>query len=529
MATSRVLEGKVLEKHHPDENVNRTAYPDVLAISRPGDEHAAAILRFLQVRGYAVARFSLNDLRSSRFEWSVRDGLRLETSSSSLRVGANTTIWWRRTGWVETDDLSDEEAELTRAEGADIFIGALLTSQATWVDRPDVLFLAENKLYQLAVAQRLGLQIPATLVTNDRCSAEALAFFGPLLAKPVSSGPGLAPFADTLEPDDLTLVREAPTLLQVAISATADFRVVTVAESAYVWCRKRELGGPMDWRQVDSGGRGFTRQARGELEEAAIDVARALKLTMSVQDWLETEDGFIFLEANPQGQWLFLPGAREEVVPAVAKHLVHERQPRDGNWPSPVKQFLWNLLPASKVPSGSGVKPPVFDVPSWVSVTPTVEEEVVHQARRAHDQADLRARSAEEKGSRLVKTSLVLVATTLALLGYQIENEVLRNGFDIGVVSFLLLLAALFFLGWSALNAFAVDDVGLYFQVGAESPTKSAEPKREVLRIEEVARETANWTAQRKLDTLLHARAHFSRGVATLIVAALLWLMALIS
>jgi hypothetical protein len=51
-------------------------------------------------------------------------------------------------------------------------------------------------------------------------------------------------------------------------------------------------------------------------------IAAALGLTQSSQDWLLTNDGAVFLEANPGGEWLFLESAREGVVANLVEHLV---------------------------------------------------------------------------------------------------------------------------------------------------------------------------------------------------------------
>jgi hypothetical protein len=46
-----------------------------------------------------------------------------------------------------------------------------------------------------------------------------------------------------------------------------------------------------------------------------------LGLTHSSQDWLLTREGPVFLETNPGGQWLFLEGSEQSVIPALVAHL----------------------------------------------------------------------------------------------------------------------------------------------------------------------------------------------------------------
>ena len=62
------------------------------------------------------------------------------------------------------------------AEARQAFSGALLTSPATWMNRPDAESVASIKMVQLETAARRGLTIPETLVTNN--PDEARSFFG---------------------------------------------------------------------------------------------------------------------------------------------------------------------------------------------------------------------------------------------------------------------------------------------------------------------------------------------------------------
>jgi hypothetical protein len=116
------------------------------------------------------------------------------------------------------------------------------------------------------------------------------------------------------------MVQALPTLLQELVPATSDLRVVVIGTRGWVWRRPREPG-MIDWRQIDPGGDGFELVEDAALAKQAVAMTKALKLTMSVQDWLEIPGGPVFLESNAQGAWLFLRRSDEIVVPALAEHL----------------------------------------------------------------------------------------------------------------------------------------------------------------------------------------------------------------
>jgi hypothetical protein len=295
---------------------------DVLLVARPGDRHADAVAGELTRRGAAVARTSLERLRAAPLTWRPGGPLLLGERDATVAVDAGTTAWWRRPGRVATDDLDSDEAGLAQAEGAAILQGSLRAAVGRWVDPPPLVDAAEDKPYQLQFARSLGVAIPDTLVTSDPAVARAFVAAGLVLAKTVSIGSGIAPFAAEVAASQLELVATCPVLLQRRILARADLRVVTIGTEVLAWSRPRDAADPVDWRLADPAGRGFRRCPAGAVAAPALRIADRLALTFSVQDWLAGADGPVFLEVNPQGQWLFLDGAEQLLVPALASHLL---------------------------------------------------------------------------------------------------------------------------------------------------------------------------------------------------------------
>jgi glutathione synthase/RimK-type ligase-like ATP-grasp enzyme len=180
---------------------------------------------------------------------------------------------------------------------------------------------AEDKLGQLELARRLGIATPPTLVTSDPEAARGFAAAGPIVAKAVSSGGGIQPFTGAVRPELLKLVARCPVLLQRRVDARADLRVITVGSEVFVWSRDRDPKGPLDWRATDPAGTGFRAAPALPVAELAQRLAGAMGLSHSTQDWLLTDNGPVFLEVNPQGQWLFLDGAERSVVRALTSLL----------------------------------------------------------------------------------------------------------------------------------------------------------------------------------------------------------------
>jgi len=96
---------------------------EVLVIARPGDAHADAVVELLKGRRRVVDRTSFNELRAIRIRWCLSGALKLELAPGSFRIGPRTTIWWRRPGWVEVQDLPPDEAELVGSAAGTVGTG----------------------------------------------------------------------------------------------------------------------------------------------------------------------------------------------------------------------------------------------------------------------------------------------------------------------------------------------------------------------------------------------------------------------
>ncbi len=85
------------------------------------------------------------------------------------------------------------------------------------------------------------------------------------------------------------------------------YRVFTVVGRAWGGVLS-SAGLPLDWRE-DRGAHRHFREAvlPTRIIDAAISLASALGVGFSSQDWLATDHGFVFLDLNPSGQWLFYP------------------------------------------------------------------------------------------------------------------------------------------------------------------------------------------------------------------------------
>lgn len=228
---------------------------------------------------------------------------------------------WARKIWCPRldDDLDARFRDLCLNESRaalDGFLDGL--HQARWVNHPAREREAENKLFQLRIAQAAGLTIPHTLMTNDPRQARRLfrEVKGQLVAKlllPVSmSMSGASSFVYTSRVTrsdlaDLGRLRHSPMVFQELIPKYRELRVAVVGDRLFAGSIQagESARGQVDWR--------LAAPAEVSWQPADIprEVARKLAVLMSrlglvygAIDLIETPTGeWVFLEVNPSGEW----------------------------------------------------------------------------------------------------------------------------------------------------------------------------------------------------------------------------------
>lgn len=275
------------------------------------DEHCDHLDVLLHQRGYHdIARMSLELLPGSEFTWTP--GGMLSLAGIELVPSASAGLF-RRPGFPALGEYEARYERFLTSEIADALFGALEVLDIRWVTSPAVLSRAELKLVQLAAAAALAIPYPASVVTND---PDAIGQLSPelLVVKPVRYGlvatepQPMVTYTQAVTAADLTDLGGSPVIVQERLAASWHFRVTTVGSDVFV--AGLRAGDDVDWRRDIDNHRRFQRDnlpPHSGLAENAARLATRLGLGFSAQDWIMTDAGqCVFLEANPNGQWLFV-------------------------------------------------------------------------------------------------------------------------------------------------------------------------------------------------------------------------------
>ncbi len=297
----------------------------VLILTHSGDHYTVDLVQEeLARRGARALRFDTDRFPA---ETVLHAALPAPPGKHVVRLGGTEldlarvrSVWARRRWPAKLDESLDprfrESCGRESAAALDGFLDAL--GDVPWINTPQATIAAENKLRQLRLASEVGLDVPATLVTND--PERARAFFdergGAVVVKLLRAlTSSMEPAPSSVRTSELCAedlehlegLRHAPMVFQERIEKECELRVACVG-SRQLAARIDASGsaaGRVDWRGATP------KEARWEVAELAAEdgrrldhLRRRMELSYGAVDLVRTPEGrTVFLEINSGGEW----------------------------------------------------------------------------------------------------------------------------------------------------------------------------------------------------------------------------------
>jgi glutathione synthase/RimK-type ligase-like ATP-grasp enzyme len=296
----------------------------VLIITNDHDSHADRVIRELHRRGVPVFRFHPADFpRACSVSLEIHDGRmdgELRNAYHRVALSDVCAAWFRRARNIYKDRIdptSEKLVDYVAAQSAATLSALCEGLRTLWVGHPHVLRRAEVKALQLAEASKAGLRTPKTLISNDpaRVAAFVEALGDTKCALKPHIGLGVTdergyhlPLTTILPPGySLESAALAPTIFQPYVEKAAELRCVVIGEkifAAKMHSQANEIT-RVDWRA------GPREHEIVDLPEQVQDSIGRLMASFglnfaSIDMILTPDDEFVFLELNPNGQWLWL-------------------------------------------------------------------------------------------------------------------------------------------------------------------------------------------------------------------------------
>ncbi|MFJ9022239.1 ATP-grasp ribosomal peptide maturase [Streptomyces sp. NPDC102259] len=301
----------------------------VLVVTEADDLTADLVIAELNRRNVPVVRFDPADIGAD-LTVSARFGTCPPSMAGQVRTSSRTAdltrvraVYWRRPEWPAFSHLAPDDARFAAAQ-VRFGLGGILYAMdcPLWVNHPLLIAAADYKPAQLALAQRLGLAVPPTLVTNDPDEASEFVtgqrdvIFKTLRWTPYArEGVPVTGWADPVSADEIDeSVRVTPHLFQARVDKVADLRVLIVGRHTFA---VRIDSGLLDWRKDYEALTYTVEHLPDRVSKALHRYLDHLGLVSGSFDLAVDRAGdHWWLELNPNGQWGWLE--RETGLPMSA-------------------------------------------------------------------------------------------------------------------------------------------------------------------------------------------------------------------
>jgi hypothetical protein len=320
------------------------------------DIHADRVIKLLVEMGELPIRINSRDVPLNASLSVGLDGnrwtgtLRISGSCRMVDVADIRSVWWRRPGaFGLADELTAWEREFAQDEVRHATRGLWSAIDCHWVSRPELIERASYKIEQLSRAAGLGFDVPRTVVTNDpervrqfleecpggvvyKVLTDPYLALGPYLQREPQARVRPLMVMSTLVNGDATTVldtvRTVPCQFQQLVHGRGELRVTVIDDELFC----AEIVPPdharpdhitpdhitpdhvtPDWRRhgLDFGMR--AADLPDEVAARCLALVRSYGLAFGAIDLIVTpDDRYVFLEINPNGQFLFV----QERVPA---------------------------------------------------------------------------------------------------------------------------------------------------------------------------------------------------------------------
>lgn len=300
----------------------------ILILSHEGDPHVAHVLPELTKRKVSFVCFDPGDfpqqvtLSASLDRQGTEWGSFLTLNGQKVDGAAMSSIWYRRPRPCQVLPTFPPVVKTFAEQEAQYGLGGLLRClPGRWVNYPDNNRAASYKPLQLQVAQRLGLEVPRSLLTNDPAAVRDFytACNGQMILKVLRDGmldlgEGIVGTLytslvteDTLE--HLAMVRHTCYLFQEVVPKEMELRITVFGNQVFAAeiYSQHSPRAQTDWRRSYADLRYGVHGLPKEIEERCLALLRHFGLAFGAIDMILTPDGrYVFLEVNPNGQWAWL-------------------------------------------------------------------------------------------------------------------------------------------------------------------------------------------------------------------------------
>lgn len=327
----------------------------ILIITHTGDNFSIEkVTEYIDKNGFEIIRFNvdlypLHNKLSTTFE----DGewiTVLETEDKKHRLDDISAVWYRRAyniGKGVKDEMDAKFFGAAMGEIRNTLFGFLESVDAYSLGKPSIYRRLDSKEEQLKIADKLGLKIPATAVTNSPDEARRFIIkHGDVVAKMQT---GFAIYEDGVENvvftnvvnedklEELDTLLYCPMQFQKKIEKKKELRITVVGRDVYAFeiDSQQSEAAKTDWRKdgINLIDKWIPTELPQDIEAKILEFLDVYHVDYGAIDMIVSpEDEYYFIEINAAGEFFWLDNLTEDnrISKSIAD-LLCDKAPRRNN------------------------------------------------------------------------------------------------------------------------------------------------------------------------------------------------------
>lgn len=315
----------------------RILTPEILILSNRYDFASDYVAAELKKRKKSYLRLNQEDFAQMEINLSpFEPRLFGEFKDVKFRItnGSLKSIFFRRPVFLRDNyrpNLNPGE-QLGRIQWAAFYRGLMVFRNCLWVNHPKETYVAENKIFQLNIAYRLGFEIPKTIIANtDRFIANFFPKKEKVVLKTLESMilklDKTEAFIYTNQINVSNIYRDelsiAPSIFQDCLTNKIDIRVTVIKDKTFgVYILSNGKGVDGDWRLLKDRVEYIPFKLPRDVRNMCIKLVRRLGLNFGAIDLAMVNDKYYFLEINPTGEWAWLVNRANLPIDAAIADLL---------------------------------------------------------------------------------------------------------------------------------------------------------------------------------------------------------------
>lgn len=296
----------------------------VLIVTSSIDETATYVMEKYHDRAtffrVNVDEFGQYDFKIGNKGWGISKGI--------LKITSNDTysIYYRKPMLPDLTEYEPQYHLMIKRDIISVINGIVDSFYGKVLTKPCVLRKVENKVYQLIYASEKGWKIPGSYIGNsiNECSKyeKDLSIIKPLTTGKVYSKTGCEIYQTQLFSGAYEDVNNTPVYLQKYVEKSYEVRVTIIGNSVY--SVRIDTKNKIDWRADYHNHKYTCIVCPSEIVQKCYQMMNDYSLNFGAFDFIVTHEGeWIFLEVNPNGQWLWLEKALDlDVSGKIVEYLI---------------------------------------------------------------------------------------------------------------------------------------------------------------------------------------------------------------